>query len=129
MIPVRALAAAAFLAALPPGPAAGLFHIHLERSEPAADSTVPVVPTELRLWFSEPVQLAVTTVQLIGPDSARVPLGRPSQGPGNGSPVVVRVMGPMQDGRQQVVWRTMARDGHAARGTFVFTLAAARSAR
>jgi copper transport protein len=126
----RLLTAAAFLTAIPPATAAGrLFHIHLERSEPAADSTVHAAPAQLKLWFSERVQLAVTSVQLLGPDSARVSVGRPSQAAGANAPVVVAVRGPMKEGRQQVVWRTMSVDGHAVRGAFSFTLAGAPPAR
>ena len=119
------LTAAVLLALVPSASGARFFHIELERSEPAADSTVHAAPTQIRLWFSERVQLPVTTVQLIGPDSARVALGRPSQAAGTGAPVVVAVQGPMRPGRQRVVWRTMARDGHAARGAFTFTIAGA----
>ena len=123
------LTAAAVLAVVPTASAARFFHIELERSQPAADSTVRAAPTEIRLWFSERVQLPVTTVQLIGPDSARVALGRPTQAAGAGAPVVVTVQGPMRAGVQRVVWRTMARDGHVARGAFTFMLAGASPAR
>jgi len=100
-------------------------HVHLTRAEPASGSTVHAAPTAIRLWFSEEIQISVTTVRLTGPDSARVELAAPAMGDGAHAPVVVLVSGTIKPGRQQVAWRTMSRDGHAVSGTFAFTLTSA----
>lgn len=114
--------AALGLTALAAGPAA--VHTHLERSEPGADSTVAVAPTEIKLWFSGPVQVRVTTVRLTGADSAAVALSAARMGTGTKAPVILDVLGTVAPGRYTVAWRTMSRDGHAVSGTFAFTLAA-----
>ena len=113
----------AALAAAPAAPAA--LHTHLTRSEPAANATVRTAPPAIRLWFSEPIQINVTSVRLKGPDGAAVEIAAPANGDGANPPVVALVRGQLKPGRQQVTWRTMSRDGHAVSGTFAFTLAPA----
>jgi len=43
-----------------------------------------------------------------------------------GATVVAGVKGKMAAGTYTVAWRTMAKDGHVARGTFAFTVAPAK---
>jgi len=99
-------------------------HLHLERSEPMADSTVAAPPTAIRLWFSQPVQLGVTRVHLA--DAARRPVevSAPRLGEGRNAPVIVDIGGTVAAGGYTVSWRTMARDGHVVSGSFGFRVAA-----
>lgn len=93
-------------------------HLHLVKSTPAANATVGVPPDSIRLWFSQGAELAVTSVKLTGPDQKAVavaPLAR-----GDSGLVVAPVTGSMSFGSYTVAWRTMAKDGHVARGTFSF---------
>ena len=94
------------------------FHLHLLKSLPAANATMSSAPESIRLWFSQPPELAVTSVKVTGPGSSVVPLA-PLSG-GDSSLVVAPVKGTMAAGAYTVVWRTMAKDGHVARGTFAF---------
>ncbi|MFI5281002.1 MAG: copper resistance protein CopC, partial [Gemmatimonadales bacterium] len=100
----------------------------LTRSDPADHATLHVAPHAISLWFSESVQLGVTTVRMSGPGGAAVELAAPRLGEGPHAPVIVDVKGAVAPGAQQVTWRTMSRDGHAANGTLTFTLAPASSA-
>ena len=117
-----AASAAVFaLAALAAAPAP--VHVHLTRSEPMADSTVTTPPSEIKLWFSAPVQTAVTTVRVAavdGTSSATVPVRQAS---GTDAPLVATLPRPLATGRYTVAWRTMSRDGHAINGTFAFRVA------
>ncbi len=128
--PPATLAAAALL----PG-AALLFHLRLLRADPAADAVLPQPPAALRLWFSQPAEVAVTRVRLVGPRGP-VPLGplQPGTGTAAGAPpraasgrdaaVVAAVRGPMPPGAYAVEWRTMAADGHPVAGRTSFRVAA-----
>ena len=119
----RVVAAASLsLAALAAAPAAK--HTHLERSEPGADSTITVAPTAIKLWFSEPVQIRVTTARVTGANEAALDLAAARLGTGERAPVILDIRGTVAPGRYSVAWRTMSRDGHPVRGTFAFTLAA-----
>jgi len=111
------------LAVLAAAPAAKK-HTHLERSEPGKDSTITVAPTAIKLWFSEPVQIRVTTVRITGADSTALVLSPARMGTGAHAPVILDISGQVAPGRYGVAWRTMSRDGHAVNGTFSFTLAA-----
>lgn len=98
------------------------FHLHLLKSTPAANTTVTAAPDSIRLWFSQAPELKVTTVKVTGPGSAAVPLAPLASG--DSSVVVAPVKGKMAAGTYTVVWRTMARDGHVARGSFAFNIGA-----
>ena len=100
------------------------FHLRLLKSAPAANATLLAAPDSIRLWFSEPPELAVTTVKVTGPNSAAVALA-PLASADSGR-VIAPVKGKMTSGAYTVVWRTMAKDGHVARGTFAFTVGPAK---
>ena len=102
-------------------------HTHLVKSEPAADDTLSTSPRAIRLWFSEQVELPVTTVKLEGAGGARVALGtlaRPDTG--QAAPVSATLNAPLAAGSYVVTWSTAAKDGHPASGTFSFVVKAAR---
>jgi copper transport protein len=96
-------------------------HAVLLSSTPAASSNVAVAPSEIRLVFSERPERAFTHIALFAPGGASVALDSVVVGPGNSA--AARIVGPLVAGEYLVVWRTVARDGHALRGDFVFSIA------
>jgi methionine-rich copper-binding protein CopC len=120
---VPALLVPALIAAVPAS-----LHVRLTRSNPADHASLRAAPHAISLWFSESVQLSVTSVHMSGPGGAAVELAAPRIGEGPHAPVIVDVKGSVGPGLQQVTWRTMSRDGHAANGTFTFTLSLASPA-
>jgi len=120
--PVRAAAAVALAIGLMATSAwAAPFHLHLLKSAPEANATVAAAPDSIRLSFSETPELKVTTVTVTGPASTAVALAPLASA--DSATVVAGVKGKMSAGAYTVAWRTMARDGHVARGTFAFTVA------
>src|SRR5262252_3450274 len=120
--PARAAAAVALgVGLLATSAWAAPFHLHLLKSSPEANATVPVAPDTIRLSFSQTPELKVTTVTVTGPASAAVALAPLASA--DSATVVAGVKGKMAAGAYTVVWRTMATDGHVARGTFTFTVA------
>jgi len=67
--------------------------------------------------------LKVTSVKVTGPGTAPVSLAPLAKR--DSSLVIAPVKGKMAAGAYTVVWRTMAKDGHVARGTFTFRVGAA----
>jgi methionine-rich copper-binding protein CopC len=110
------------------GASPAALHVRLTRSDPADHTTVHTPPRTIRLWFSESVQLSVTSVRMSGPNGTAVELSPPRTGEGPHAPVIVDVKGQVLRGLQQVTWRTMSRDGHAANGTLTFTISLAQPA-
>ena len=123
--PARAAAALVFAFGLMATSAwAAPFHLHLLKSSPAANATVAAAPDSIRLSFSQTPELKVTTVTVTGPASAAVALAPLTSA--DSATVVAAVKGKMSPGTYTVAWRTMARDGHVAHGTFAFTVTAAK---
>lgn len=100
------------------------FHLHLERSAPAADSVV-APPSEIRLWFSEATDATATSIRVTDAGGRLAATGKlePSE---DGKVVRVGVEGTLTDGPYTVSWRTIGDDGHVVRGDFAFTVRAAR---
>ena len=103
------------------------FHTHLKRSTPSNGSTLGVPPKALELWFTEKPELAATSVTLSTAAGAPVSLAPLSLSDGSDTAAVVAaVRGPLAPGPYLIRWRTMARDGHPARGELTFTLSPSR---
>lgn len=97
-------------------------HAHLKTAVPAADSTVAAPPSELRLGFTEGVNLGFTGVSVMGPAGAPVSTGAASLAPGDDKVLVVPVSGPLAPGAYKVRWHALATDGHKTDGSYGFTV-------
>ncbi len=96
-------------------------HLKLLKSEPAANAAV-ASPTQVKLWFSQRPELAVTRVALKGPDGAERVLGPLARDAAAGAPIVAPVGAALAPGAWTIAWRTMAKDGHVLNGTVRFTV-------
>jgi copper resistance protein C len=108
------------LLSLPLG-AAAAWHLKLVRSEPAANSRVSGATAAIRLWFSQPTQLAVTKVSLVPVTGPAIMLSGLTQANAT-APVVAPVGAPLAPGVWRIRWRTVARDGHPIKGEIPFTV-------
>ena len=97
-------------------------HAHLKTAAPAAASTVAASPSELRLGFTEGVNLTFTGVSVTGPAGAPVPTGAAILAPGDDKVLVVPVSGPLAPGAYKVDWHALATDGHKTDGSYSFTV-------
>jgi methionine-rich copper-binding protein CopC len=97
-------------------------HLHLLRSQPAANDTVAAAPAALRFWFSERPELAITSVKLASSNGTAVELAKLAVDTGANGPLVAAVRGQIAKGTYTVTWRTTAMDGHPANGTFNFVV-------
>ena len=48
-------------------------HTHLVKAEPGVDSTVKVAPTQIRLWFNEAPEVALSAALSPRSEATRVP--------------------------------------------------------
>jgi putative copper export protein/methionine-rich copper-binding protein CopC len=103
-------------------PAEAAAHQRLLRAEPAADAVATVVPSELRLHFYEPVELAFTTLSLVGPGGDGVVLGDARIAGDAGTELVVPIRGALRAGSYTVRWTSASRDGHPVRGEYTFSI-------
>jgi methionine-rich copper-binding protein CopC len=95
-------------------------HTHLVKAEPGVDSTVTASPRQVRLWFNEAPEPALSGASLMKEDHtpvAAVKLAATDDTLSVAGPVPVT----LEPGKYMVMWRTASRDGHAVRGMYYFT--------
>lgn len=109
------------LVAAPSYPSAAELHLALEKSEPAANAVVTEV-AEVTLWFTQRPQDETTSIRILNDAGDLVPASDAASLPDQ--PTVFRTTpeSPLTDGSYQVVWRTMATDGHVISGDFGLTV-------
>jgi methionine-rich copper-binding protein CopC len=120
-LPVLLLGMTAAAPARPSAPPTR-WHLHLVRSQPAANDTLSKAPGAIRLWFSSPPEMAITTVHLTTVAGAAVPVGPATRDKADTAPVVAPVTGTVAPGAYLVVWRTSAADGHMSSGQIPFVV-------
>lgn len=103
-------------------PVAVLAHAYLKASSPRAGEKLAVAPTRIALIFSNPVELAVTSIKLFTMDSVEIPLGSLKAHESERSGLFVDVPVALQPREYRVRWRTTSADGHPIQGSFRFTV-------
>lgn len=104
------------------------WHLHLVSSVPAIDARLDGAPAVIALTFSEPVEPALASIAVLGPDSAAVTLEPPAAGDSAHVIVARWTTVEVAAGDYTVVWQVVGRDGHPVRGEYRFTLTAAAAA-
>jgi len=114
-----AIAAIALLAT-----AANAFaHAQLEKAIPAVGATVTTPPTELRLKFSEGVEVRFTGVTLTDAAGTAEELGPATTDPSDKSLLIVKIKAALKPGAYTVTWHAVSVDTHKTQGQFMFTVA------
>ena len=127
---VRVVPAIAVLAAIGAISAAAApvarFHTKLLKSSPLAHDTLAVSPKSVSLWFSEKVELPMTTVKLAGTGGA-AGLGTPTRDEKiANAPVIVPITKPLDDGSYTISYTIAGKDGHPTKGTIDFVVKSKR---
>jgi methionine-rich copper-binding protein CopC len=127
----RALAPAAIVAALiglasaPGSLEAARRHVHLKKSTPAENEVLASAPKTISLWFSEKVDLKMTTLKLADAKGVAATLGTLKSDTTADAPVVADVAKPIGPGSYTLSWSVAGADGHPQKGTVKFTVKAA----
>lgn len=111
------LAACAAHALLWASPAAA--HAFLDHASPAVGSSVRDSPSEVKLWFTQELEPAFSTLTVQDASGKRLDKGD--------AKVVADTMQislpPLQPGRYKVTWRALSVDTHVTEGDFTFVVA------
>jgi methionine-rich copper-binding protein CopC len=102
-------------------PVAAFAHAQLIRAVPPVGATVRSAPPEIVLSFSEPVEAALSTLELRDAAGKKVERGAPRVG-GDGRQLAVAV-GTLPPGTYKVVWKVTSIDSHTTQGDFTFQVA------
>lgn len=100
---------------------AALAHTRLESSSPQANAVVATAPKEIRLQFSEPLELPFSKVKLVDPKGATVAPSKIAIDKAN-QKVLVASVPALGSGKYRVQWSTVTRDGHKVKGEFPFSI-------
>jgi copper resistance protein C len=115
----RGLALALVTCALTVGLAAG--HAVLQRSEPRGDSRLKRPPDEVKLYFSERLEPAYSSVQVLNDRGLRV--DRRDGRVDRANAVLLRAtLPPLAAGAYEVRWRVLSIDGDVTEGAFTFRI-------
>ena len=95
-------------------------HTALERSEPKANAVLAAAPNELRLWFSEPFKVGLSTIEVRDAAGRQVDQ-RDLRADAQESKLVHLSLGEkLPAGTYRVTWTAVAQDMHVGKGSFTF---------
>jgi len=96
-------------------------HARLKRAIPSVGGVVAAAqaPKELQVWFTEAVEPKLSSLQVIGPDGARVDQGDVRIDADDRTQLRVTLF-PLKPNLYRVVWRVVSVDSHRTNGSFPF---------
>ena len=116
---MRGLGAAVAVTALLLGAGVAWGHAFLERAEPRVGSTVKAAPSQVRVWFTEALEPAFSTLEVVNQAGERV--DRSPARVDAASPAMLQVpLKPLAAGIYRVKWRVLSVDTHVTEGDFTF---------
>ena len=94
-------------------------HAFLDHATPAVGSVIQGSPAQVRLWFTQELEPAFSTVQVQDRDGRRV--DKQDNNVDRANPMLMQVTLPqIAPGRYRVVWRALSVDTHVTEGDFTF---------
>jgi copper resistance protein C len=94
-------------------------HAFLQRAEPAVGSTVQTSPNEVRIWFTENIEPAFSTIQVL--DSSGKEVDKRDVHVDRSDHALLHVSLPsLPVGTYKVVWHVVSVDTHVTNGNFTF---------
>jgi methionine-rich copper-binding protein CopC len=91
-------------------------HAFLDHASPLVGSTVPTAPHEVALTFTQNLEPAFSTVEVVDGSGARVDQGK-AQVSANTMSIGLKALGP---GAYKVRWHALSVDTHTTEGSFTF---------
>lgn len=110
------------LAVLLWGAAGAGAHAFLDRADPRVGSTVRNPPAQVRLWFTESLEPAFSSLQVVNETSQRVDKGDGQVDPSDLALLRISLL-PVPPGKYKVIWRVLSVDSHVTQGDFTFRVA------
>ncbi|PYJ42706.1 MAG: copper resistance protein CopC [Verrucomicrobia bacterium] len=118
MSPVRRILFICLLVLIPVAQACA--HAFLERSDPAVGGKMHSAPAEVRIWFTEAIEPAFSSIQVF--DTAGKQLDKKDTHVDSTNRSLLHVSLPPLPGpgSYKVVWRVVSVDTHVTKGNFTF---------
>ena len=110
-----ALAACALTATVAAG------HAVLQRAEPRVESTLKRAPDEIKLYFTERLEPAYSSVRVVNDQNVQV--DRRDSRIDRSNPALLRAtLPPLPPGTYKVIWRVLSIDADVTEGGFTFRI-------
>lgn len=116
---IRLFLALALLAV--PAPRANA-HAFLDHASPAVGSTVHGSPARVQLFYTQNLEPAFSTVQVVDANGKQVDKGNKTVDPKSPAELDVS-LNTLPPGDYKVIWRVLSVDTHTTEGKFTFTVA------
>lgn len=104
------------------GASAAGAHAFLDHADPRVGSSVRTAPAQVRIWFSERLEPAFSSVQVLDATGGRVDRGDGRVDPADLTLLKISVPA-LPPGTYKVIWRVLSVDGHVTEGDFTFRVA------
>ena len=96
-------------------------HAFLDRAEPKVGSAVASSPAEIKLWFTQDIEPAFSSIKVEDAHGSEVDKKDTHSDPKNKSLLVVS-LSQLPPGTYTVTWRVVSVDTHKTQGHFEFTI-------
>lgn len=96
-------------------------HAFLDNATPKVGSVVTSSPKDIRIQFTQGVEVAFSHIQLFTADGQMVTVGRASVDPNDSTELTVPITRTLAPGRYEVRWGVVSVDTHRTNGHFPFT--------
>ena len=98
-------------------------HSTLERSEPKDGAILKSAPNELRIWFTEPIKVGLSTIEVRNAANQQVDQRDFHSDPEEPALVHLSLGANLAPGLYRVAWTAVAQDMHVAKGRITFQVA------
>ncbi len=98
-------------------------HSSVERSEPKDGETLRPAPREIRIWFSEPIKIGLSTFQVRNGAGTQVDQRDLHADEKQAALVRLSLTANLAPGIYKVTWSAVAQDLHVGKGSFTFQVA------
>ena len=101
---------------------ASMAHAKLQKSVPAADAVVKVVPKNIRIEFNEKLEAAFSTINISNREGRKIATDKAVVDPRDGK-VMALALPELKPGQYQVNWNAVTIDGHRVKSSYKFSIA------
>jgi copper resistance protein C len=96
-------------------------HAFVDHAEPAVGSQIHSAPTQVKIWFTEKLEPALSKIQVFDLSGVEIDKHDSQIDQSNGALLTVSLP-ELKPGKYKVVWRAVSVDTHVTTGNFTFSL-------
>jgi methionine-rich copper-binding protein CopC len=101
-------------------------HAFLDHAAPAVGAQVGSAPTEVKIWFTEEVEEALSSVQVLDAAGNVIDKKDCHRDPKDKKLLIVSLPDKLPEGTYKIVWKVVSTDTHMTNGDFKFTYKAGK---